>query len=443
MSHRTIGGMLSALLFSCAEPAAPDAPDPVSMVPDIPTASCAGADHAWVPLDQTGQSLAAERDEDLSLTAAGLQLLLETFDIAGITPTFDVAVYQSRYSTQDRGAPIEASGWFAHPTTPGEYPLLLWMHPTAGFSPPCGPSARGIEGAIFPIVFASLGYVVAAPDYIGMNGWAEPSSPDLHPYIVAEPTAVASLDSARALLDEASRSGWPAQPDPSRTVLYGASEGGFAALVADRYAEALAPELTPAVVMAAVPPTDLLELAIRGTAELNDTTSGLAAILTTMRQWYDAPPLDDVLQPDFAANVEDLLEESCSDFSYGDPTTVTEIFQPAFVDALQAGDGPSLEPWQCILEESSPRRMPVQGHSDAVIALVTSEADDLTWAPPVHDDIVGWCDEGRQVVHKQCATLDHSSAGVATLPWQLETIAGLLDGTVVPECTVAPPEPCD
>lgn len=85
MSHRTIGGLLSALLFSCADPAAPDAPDPVSMVPDIPTASCAGADHAWVPLDQTGQSLAAERDEDLSLTAAGLRLLLDGTVVPGCT----------------------------------------------------------------------------------------------------------------------------------------------------------------------------------------------------------------------------------------------------------------------------------------------------------------------------------------------------------------------
>ena len=40
--------------------------------------------------------------------------------------------------------------------------------------------------------------VVAAPDYLGMNGFGAPAEA-LHPYIVAEPTAVASLDAVRAL----------------------------------------------------------------------------------------------------------------------------------------------------------------------------------------------------------------------------------------------------
>ena len=431
------------LLFTSGACNAPeDEPLKPDYIPDIPTAGC-GAEHEWVPLNQTGQPLLTQQDDTLSISAAGLLNLLETFELEGITPIHDVAVYQSRYTSQDRGEPIEASGWFVHPTKPGSYPLMIWMHPSAGFTPECGPSARGIEGAIFAMLFASLGYVVAAPDYVGMNGWAEPSSPDLHPYITAEPTAVASLDSARALLIEAAEQEWVAQPDPTRTVLYGASEGGFAALVADRYAKELAPEITPVVVMAAVPPTDLRELAVRGTGVLSETSSGLAAILTTMAQWYDTPPLETVLQEDFATSVEQLLGSTCYDFSYGDPESVTEIFQPTFIDAVQDRRWDDIAPWGCILEENSPRTLPIQGDSDAVIGIATSNADDLAWTPPVHDTITEWCDAGRQVIHYECADLDHSAAGVATVPWQLDTIAGLLDGSVTPNCEVASPTVCE
>jgi dienelactone hydrolase len=432
---------LIGLAIGCMGPEEfpPKAP---SAIPAIPTASC-GALHEWVPIDQTGEPLMTVKDTTLSMTAEGLSTLVEAFELNGISPRFDVTVYQSRYTSQDRGQVIEGSGWFAHPNETDTYPLMIWMHPTAGFTPDCGPSARGIEGAVFAMLFASLGYVVAAPDYVGMNGWAEPSSADLHPYITAEPTAVASLDSARALLIAAEDKGWSARPDPSRTVLYGASEGGFAALVADRYAAALAPEITPAVVMASVPPTDLRELAFRGTNILGETSSGLAAIVTTMDQWYGTDAIETVLQPDFAQAVEDLLGSTCYDFSAGDPQALEEIFQPSFIEAAQGRDWEAVEPWGCILEENSPRTMPVQGNSEAVIALLTSDADDLAWSPPVHDTIVEWCNAGREVIHRQCAGLDHSTAGVVSVPWQMDTIAGLLDGSLSATCEVSAPEPCE
>ena len=75
----------------------------------------------------------------------------------------------------------------------------------------------------------------------------------LHPYILAEPTAVASLDSLRAMenLIEAR------EPDLSlnkdKTIFWGASEGGYAALISDRYRPHYLPDFNGAATVAAIP----------------------------------------------------------------------------------------------------------------------------------------------------------------------------------------------
>ena len=401
--------------------------------PDIPTAQC-GADHDWVDLNQTGKVLATNALNELSLEREGVGSLLSVAGLEGVEPVYGVDVEQVRYSSQDRGALIEASGLVVTPRADGEFPLLVWLHPTAGFSPDCGPSGRGLEGAAFPMLYASLGYVVVAPDYVGMNGWAEPSSPDLHPYIAAEPTAVASLDAARAALDM----GAPA--DPSRTVFYGVSEGGFAALVSDQYAAALAPELTPVAVLAIVPPTDITALAVRGTGEFSDTTGGLAAVVATQQQWYGAPSLESVLQPAYAEGLQELLGEACTGFELGDPQAVEDLFTPEFIDAWQNDGG--VEPWDCIWEENSPRTSPVRGASTAPIVLVTGQDDDLAWTPPVRDTVPEYCAAGRDVLYRECEGADHVSAAVDTLVWQIDTLEGLMSGAIDADCVVSEPEPC-
>ena len=83
--------------------------------------------------------------------------------------------------------------------------------------------------------------VVVAPDYFGMNGWGE-GSDMTHPYGVAEPTAIASLDSLRAVMDLSKIRDIPV-PDKDKLVIWGASEGGFAALWSDRFLPHYAPRI--------------------------------------------------------------------------------------------------------------------------------------------------------------------------------------------------------
>ena len=225
------------------------------------------------------------------------------------------------------------------------------------------------QGAIFAMLFASLGYVVAAPDYVGMNGWAEPSS-----LICIRILPQNRQRSPHSIAQERCSSKLRNKSGSPNLIRLGPSYTARARVVLPPWLligtpKRLAPEITPVVVMAAVPPTDLRELAVRGTGVLSETSSGLAAILTTMAQWYDTPPLETVLQEDFATSVEQLLGSTCYDFSYGDPESVTEIFQPTFIDAVQDRRWDDIAPWGCILEENSPRTLPIQGDSDAVIRI--------------------------------------------------------------------------
>ena len=87
------------------------------------------------------------------------------------------------------------------PTAGCDAPSYSWLHPTMGFFDVCAQTALGIEGAAFPILFASMGFVVVAPDYLGMAGWGEPS-PGVHaalwadryaPHYAPEFTAIGSI----------------------------------------------------------------------------------------------------------------------------------------------------------------------------------------------------------------------------------------------------------
>ena len=76
---------------------------------------------------------------------------------------------------------------------------------------------------------SSMGFIVAAPDYLNMRGFGEGST-DIHPVALAEPAAIVSLDSLRSAQKLAIAENSYAIPDTSKVVFWGASEGGFGAL---------------------------------------------------------------------------------------------------------------------------------------------------------------------------------------------------------------------
>jgi hypothetical protein len=411
----------------------------------LPASAC-GAAHAVLPPTGMGALLASERDPSLSLTAGAINALLASQGLAGVfTATYDVETYRVRYQTQDRGQLIEASGFVVVPKGAGAVPTLLWTHPTVGFADQCAPTAVGLEGAAFPMLFASAGFAVAAPDYLGMNGWGAAST-QLHPYIVAEPTALASLDNLRAL--QAVLAGPAAalgtSADPAQLIHWGASEGGFAALWTDRYQAAYAPEFTTVATVAVVPPTDLQGLASYGVAGLSPTAAGLAGVLIGMDDWYAADDLLSVLQPGPAASLPVELRESCNDFPTIDAiTAIDQLFTPALITAASSGDWSALPDWGCRLAESSLLDTIVPRGHDAPVFIVTAEADDLVVAAPTREDVPRLCDAGYDVQYHECAGASHTAGAANSLPVQWAWIQDRLAGRPLSgACVVGAPVEC-
>jgi uncharacterized membrane protein HdeD (DUF308 family) len=133
----------------------------------------------------------------------------------------------------------------------GPVPVILWAHGTTGIEPRCAPSLVGLEaGALFtlPEVLRRR-WALVAPDYPGLGAG------DRHPYLVGVPAARSALDEVRA----ARR-----LPDvrlADRTVVWGHSQGGGAALWVGEQARSYAPDVPLRGVAALAPASDVPALA--------------------------------------------------------------------------------------------------------------------------------------------------------------------------------------
>lgn len=161
-----------------------------------------------------------------------------------------VQAWRVRYwTTNQYGQPLEVTGVVAAPreaipTRPRR--VIAWTHGAWGVAEKCAPSlSPNFFAATAGIDAVHRGYVVVAPDYIGL------ASPTMHPFLVGPDTAQAVLDGVRAALEI------PGAAAGSDFAVWGESQGGHAALWTATAARAYAPDLTLIATAAAAPPTDL------------------------------------------------------------------------------------------------------------------------------------------------------------------------------------------
>jgi pimeloyl-ACP methyl ester carboxylesterase len=154
-----------------------------------------------------------------------VQLILNEFGVPPslINTRFPVDMYRVRYFTTHPANQelVEASGALIIPrNTNCPTPLVSYQHGTVARKTDV-PSFNSSEADIGK-VFASCGYVVCLPDYIGLG-----TSPGLHPYVHAKSQADAALDlmrAARILSDSLSYS------LNDQLFLFGYSQGGHATM---------------------------------------------------------------------------------------------------------------------------------------------------------------------------------------------------------------------
>ncbi len=440
--------LLLSLLVGCPSPE--PAPDPEPFVPTLETGGCGLEPYDWAAMDRMGEIVDWEYQPDASFSADAISGLIGPLGLEEFTPVpHGVDVYRIRYLTQDRGQPIEATALLAFPTLdePATVPTLLWVRPTVGFSDDCAPSGGTPLEQLAHVLTASFGYAVVAPDLLGMNGWGEPA-PFLHPYVVPEPTAVASLDGIRALWSFAESEGVRARPEP-RALFIGASEGGFGALWADRYASGYLPEVHVEAVVAAVPPTDMRGLARGAVADYRDTTGGLVAVLATSNLWYGEPgDLDQLLTDQepghIASTVIEALATQCS--GGGNPldgtSTVQEVYRQDFIDAVLADDWASAEPWACMLERAQLSESVIPRGSGAPVLYQVSENDELVVGATGRADAPRLCEAGYELEYLECAGADHVSGAADSLPYQLRWAFDRMAGEPIVPCELGEPVVC-
>lgn len=412
--------------------------------PSIAQSECGLGEYEWLSTETMGEITKSAKQDDFSMDLNTIQLLLGSYELPLPDPIYSVDTYYIQYKSQDKGQEVLGTGIISFPRDVENAPVIVWPHPTMGFTDECAPTAVGLLGAAYPVVFSSLGFIVVSPDYLGMSGWTGESE-ELHPYVVAEPTAVLSIDALRALPKLIEKYNIPISFDPNEIVIWGASEGGYAALFIDRYLPHYAPEFQSVATIAAIPATDPFALAQHAVSVLGPTSAGIIGAQVGSHQWYDSThSLDEILQPEFADNIVDAMYASCSDFPIlQEVETLEEIFTQDYINGIISDDG-SMEHWTCFLKENSITRSKIPLEQVSPTYITTAENDDLALPAPVHSDIETLCGQGYEIVHRQCAGADHVAGATKSLAEQWEWLQGRLNGETLGDiCQVQDPVPCE
>ena len=161
-----------------------------------------------------------------------LRALIWTQGLSAAVPTqYGVSLYRVEYWTTAPGGRLAlASGLVTFPRAAELRGVVSFQHGTASERSAAPSTPDPNNGIVAAAVFAGHGYLLVAPDYLGLGTSMEP-----HPYYHAESTANAVVDLLRASREVVAAAGfrWPAA-----LFLAGFSQGGHATLAAQHAIEA-------------------------------------------------------------------------------------------------------------------------------------------------------------------------------------------------------------
>lgn len=327
------------------------------------------------------------------------------------------------YATTDQdGRGVRASAVVlvseAEPTVPtaGGRPVLSIGHGTSGIRVACAPSRARAFSMAAPALMVSLleqGWILVQSDYIGLG---QPGLDGVHPYLDGASEGHAVLD---ATLAARHLEGLGAS---SRTVLFGASQGGHAVLFAGAQAPSYAPDLDLLGVAAAAPATDLRFL-------VRDRPRGAAAFVVSA---YVAVSWN-ALHPD--AHVPDHV----SDWALA-KQVARGCGPQATVAAVRSGatgplfDADALEGQLGKVFDSNVPQAPI----DAPVLVGQGLADPIVPAAMQAEWVRQRCAAGQHLTYRTFAGLTHSTIVAATSPFTSQLAdwldARLLGRPATPTC---------
>lgn len=431
-------------------PAKPDGGDDAGT--DDNRARCGATPYTWLPSSTMGDVLQAETKAQHTI----LELNYAIYEARKSLKTSRIAKLGTkskllRYQTQDRGKAIDATALVSYPDVSDNktYPIMLILHGTAGFTDACAPS-KGVaddafggfldESAALMSVFASFGYITVAPDYIGLKSLGAPTG-FMHPYLVAEPTAIASLDAVRAAKKVLAGS----NVTPGDVVVMGGSQGGHAAAFVNRYAPHYAPELTIKGSVWDVPPTDLLNEAQVALGAWVNSTKNMVAVTAAFDSWYASAPgrLGSAFLAPYDTSVPAALATTCSSSSVLSGATRETLFTPTYLDAGQKPGFDNLTPWACYFTENSLPTTSVPKADSIPSMFLLGANDELVSTPTERAAFQKLCTQGHVLQYLECAGASHTKPLTYAFDQWIDFLEARLAGTPLTDvCNVKPAEKC-
>lgn len=315
-------------------------------------------------------------------------------------------------TTRDEGEPAVASGLVVVPRKrPADLPVIAWAHGTTGAARGCAPTVLDPfeAGAFFNIdKVVANGWGFVATDYVGL-GTEGP-----HPYLIGQGEGRSVLDAIRAArqLTEAGLG--------EKTVVWGHSQGGHAALWTGVLAKQYAPELDIEGVAALAPASNLPALV----DNLGEVTGGelfASYVIDSYAKTYDDVSYDEYVRPGAQPIVEELAKRCLAE-----PSTLVSIATVLSLDKpIWKGD-PDRGTFAARLQENVPTG-PI-----AAPLLIGQGGDDSLVVPSAQDAYVkARCAAGQQVDYRVYDGRDHvplveadSPAIPELIAWTRDRIAG-------------------
>jgi uncharacterized membrane protein HdeD (DUF308 family)/acetyl esterase/lipase len=318
----------------------------------------------------------------------GALLRQESFD-RGIPD--DAVAWRILYTTtRDEGRPALASAIVVapHRDTDGPRPVIAWAHGTTGVAEPCAPSV--LEGTFSTGAFFTVeevvdeGWVLVATDYVGL-GTEGP-----HPYLIGQGQGRSVLDAVRAArrmegldLDD-------------RTVVWGHSQGGHAALWTGSLGPSYAPDVNLIGVAALAPAADVIGLM----GNLPTVTGGnifAAYAISAYSKAYEDVRIADYVVPGGQLTVEEIASRCLSE-----PAVFTSLLSSLAIRFAvfdeDLTDGPLA---QRLVANTPPFTV------EAPLLLAQGGADSLIEADVQDRYVESMCSAGRQVDYRTYEGMDH------------------------------------
>ena len=288
------------------------------------------------------------------------------------------------------GAPAVSSGLVLVPG-PGSEPVervVAWAHGTTGVADQCAPSRSSDGLAVGGLTVADevlrRGWAIVATDYVGLG------TVGLHPYLVGQPGGRSVLDAVRAAqqLDAVAPRG--------KTVVWGDSEGGGAALWAAKVAPAYAPEVRVDGVAALAPATNLPAI-LEGLPKVTTSALYLAYLLAAYTSTYPDVTYGAVVEPSAEPKLKRL-----ANYCLDDPKANQAVDASGVLAGPVLVPGPTDQNLRARLAENVPG-----GRMEAPVLVLQGSADTLVTPASQRAYVKEQCASGTSLDYREYPGTSH------------------------------------